>query len=146
MRPQPALSRAQPRVRRRMTDRVQREFKRQQSEPAIFGTLCIVISKRAKFFRRIRSRFPQQLIQFGHALGDPMFEQREKQIFFVLEIRVQSAARVTRRRGDIFQARRFEAIAGKDAGCGINQLSARRSGSSSLRRARRALPSLRRQL
>ena len=55
----------------------------------------------------------QQGIDLSDSLGNPMFEQREENILFTLEVRVERAAGIAGLCGDVFQSRSFKTIASK---------------------------------
>ena len=121
----------QARVNFGMTDGEKLEFEREQHEPAVLAAVRVVIAQGAK------ARFGAFLlfergVHFRDARGHPLFEQRDENIFLALEIGVESAAGVAGKRGDVFEARGFEAIAREDGfgggeqalpgGCGASLL------------------------
>jgi len=69
-----------------------------------------MLAQRAQTFGGI-GVFREERGDFADALGDPVFEQREENVFLAAEVGVKSAARVARESGDVFQARGFESVA-----------------------------------
>ena len=107
------LARAQPSVRFGMTNGEKLEFEREEREATVLRDLRVMRAQRAQEFCRT---FPlgEQRVHFRDALADPALEKREENIFFALEIGVESAARVAREARDIFQARGLKSVARED--------------------------------
>ncbi len=107
-------------VRSRMTDSKELKFDREERQSAISGHFGIVTTQIAKKVFRIAGP-PENGVQVCNALRDPLFEQRKENVFLTLEVGVESTAGVARTRGDVFQARGFEAVAGKNFGRGSKE-------------------------
>ena len=78
---------------------------------------------------------------------DPLLEQGKEDVFLAFKIGVESAARVARAGGNVFQARRLETVLGEDAFGGRQQFSPGGCGRSVCRErgaapTGRALPAL----
>ena len=105
-----------------MAQRKELEFQGNQDQPAVLGDFRIMFAKSRKFLERIRI-----LAESGNdridSFADPILEQGKEDVFLALEIGVESAARVARAGGNIFEARGLETVLGEDAFGGRQQFS-----------------------
>ena len=85
------------------------ELDREQGQLAVLGDIGVVIAKGAPEFGGVLMLFEKR-VEIREALGHPLFEQGEEDVFLALEVRVEGAPGVTGERGDIFQARGFESL------------------------------------
>src|ERR1700683_9478 len=108
-RPQPSLPRPQTRMSLRMPHGKKFEFQRKQSQPPVLCNLRVMLAKRPQTPLRVVVP-PQQLIHFRNALRHPLLQQREKNTFLALEVRVKSPPRISRPRRNILQPRRLIAV------------------------------------
>jgi len=111
-RPQPSLPRPQPRVCLRMPHRKKFKFQRQQSQSPVLCNLRVMLAQSSQSLFRIVVP-PQQLVYFRNPLRHPLLQQREKNIFLAVKVRVKRSARISRPRRNILQASRLIPIARK---------------------------------
>src|ERR1700728_445493 len=81
----------------------------------------------------------QHRIHFGDALGHPLFQQREENVFLAVEVCVEGSARISRLRGNILQTSAFVTIADKNLFGGQQKFAPSRRRASLLARSRWSL-------
>ena len=108
-----ALAGTQARVGVGMTDGEELEFERKKRETAVGSGASVVLAQSTQPGSGIGMAFDHG-VHFVDAAADPKFEQSEKYVLFTSEVSVEGATGVSGERGDIGQARCFEAIARED--------------------------------
>jgi hypothetical protein len=98
------------------------ELQGNQDQAPVLGDCGIMFSQRGQFL--VRAVLPAENCGEGiDSLPDPLFQQREEDVFLALKIGVEGAARVAGPGSDIFEAGGFETVTGKDSLGGRQQLS-----------------------
>ena len=64
------------------------KFQRQQDKQAVLGVLCVILAQGAQTLRWILVQAEQGIDLFD-SLRDPVFEQREENIFLAVKIGVE---------------------------------------------------------
>lgn len=95
-------------------------FEQNQRPLFLYADVRIIITQEFGLFLR-RFRYLHQILDVGHAAAEEILEQCHKQIFFAVEICVESAARVSRGIRDFFNARGFESVARENVLRGAQQ-------------------------
>ena len=103
------------------------ELQGNQNQSAVFRDPRVMLAKSREFIEGIL--VPAKSIRDGlDSLPNPIVEQREKDIFLALKVRIEGAARVTRAGGDILEARGLETVLRENALGGRKQFSPGRFG------------------